>query len=181
MATLTRSPDRLRSLSTLAGLGIALYTIENLLPSPIPWIRLGTSNLAILLALYRFGLGGAGWVLGVKVVLGALLVGRLLSPFFLFALAGGTASLGVMATARSLFSPRLTITGVSMLGGVSHNLAQLTVAYLLWLPHRELLFSIPILVLLGLGTGGLVGLLSAMVLERLKRKEARCLEEEHLP
>ena len=164
------SQDRIVRISLLAGLGVVLYTIENFLPTPLPWLRIGISNVAILLALYTFGFKGALWVFGLKILLGSLIAGRLFSPFFFFALGGGSVSLIVMSLAKKLLSPSLSIVGVSMLGGVVHNITQLFIAYLLLFPYHQLLFLIPILTLLGLVMGSIIGIISSMVLKRLKWK-----------
>ncbi len=167
------SQDRVVKISLLAGLGVVLYTVENFLPTPFPWLRIGISNVAILLALYTFGFRGALWVFGLKILLGSFIAGRLFSPFFFFALGGGGVSLMIMGIAKRLFSPPLSIVGVSMLGGVSHNITQLFIAYLLLFPYPQLLFLVPILTLLGLATGSIIGIISLMVLKRLewKRRE----------
>lgn len=167
------SQDRIVRISLLAGLGVVLYTIENFLPTPLPWLRIGLSNVAILLALYIFEFKGAIWVFGLKILLGSLIAGRLFSPFFFFALGGGSVALIVMSLAKRLLSPPLSIVGVSMLGGVTHNITQLLIAYILLFPYYQLIFLIPLLTLLGLVTGSIIGIISLMVLKRLewKRRE----------
>ncbi len=159
--------DRIKGISLLAALGVVLYTMENFIPSPLPWLRLGLSNIAILLGLYLYGLKGGLWVFLFKLFLGSLFSGRLFSPFFFFTLGGGGVSLFIMWSAWKLFSPPLSIVGVSILGGVSHNITQLFIAYLLF-PYSQLFILTPIFTLLGLVTGSIIGIISLMVLNKME-------------
>ena len=112
-------PGRVVRIATYGALAIGLYTVENLLPSPIPWLRIGASNVAVVLALYELGVVPAAGVLLLKLVLGSLLFGRFLSPFFWFGLAGGTLGLAAMAVAVTAGRRWLSVVGVSIAGGVS--------------------------------------------------------------
>ena len=150
-------------------LAIGLYTVENLIPTPLPWLRVGVSNVAILLALFELGPGGAGAVLLLKLVVGSLLVGRFLTPFFWFAFAGGMASFGLMVLARWVGRGVLGVVGVSIVGGAGHSLAQLGVARLLLLPSDAAWALAPVLMLVGTLSGLVVGLLARAVLRRLER------------
>lgn len=150
-----------------SALAVGLYTVENLIPSPLPWLRVGVSNIAILLALDGMGAACALAVFFLKLFLGSMLVGRLFTPFFWFALAGGGAGLAAMVLCRFLFRRALGIVGVSIVGGVFHNAGQLAVAGLLLVPGGALLMLLPVLVLVGAVTGGLVGAAARAVQLRL--------------
>lgn len=157
----------LTKISVVSALGLALYTFENCLPIPVPWLRLGISNVAVVLGLSLFGVGGACLVFLIKVFIGSLIAGRFLSPFFFFALFGGGMALVVMAASKRFLSPPLTIVGVSMLGGVTHNLVQLVAAYFLFFPVNSFFVLTPLFVLLGLASGSTVGVVSALVVKKL--------------
>jgi heptaprenyl diphosphate synthase len=162
------SRARTARIALYGALAVGLYTVENLIPSPLPWLRVGASNAALLLALFELGPGAAGAVFLLKLLLGSLLVGRFLTPFFWFALAGGSASLGLMVLARWLGRKVLGVVGVSIIGGVGHSLAQLGVARLMILPSDAAWVLVPVLVLVGTVSGLVVGLLAQAVLRRLK-------------
>ncbi len=135
----------------------------------LPWFRPGFGNIATILALYLFGAGDAVKVTLLRVVLGALVLGRLFTPVFVFAFTGGLASVLVMAAVRrraGVFGP----VGVSVLGAVAHNMTQLAVAYLLFVKSTELFIFIPVYCAAGVATGVLTGLLSAIVLERSRHR-----------
>ena len=116
----------------LYGMMIALAFVfsylEHLIPLNIgiPGIKLGLGNLVVLIALYTLGTGGAFVIAVVRIVLTGLTFGGLFS--MLYSLAGGLLSFVVMALLSR--SGRLHIAGVSICGGVMHNIGQLAVAML---------------------------------------------------
>lgn len=190
--TASSIPHSAFQIPVLAALAIGLYTTENFLPFPIPWLRIGISNIAILLTLYLLDKKSAVTVFFLKIVLGSLLSGRFLTPFFFFALAGGGLSLLVMIVSIPLSVNRppstvnqktevgswqsengiwfLSPIGVSILGSVSHNIGQLLVAYLLFIKSKAIFSLLPFLILLGIITGAIVGVLASIILEKLNQR-----------
>ena len=149
----------------LLALALIFGYVETLLPLSfgIPGVKLGLANLVILSCLY---------VLSVPEVLLLLVVRILLSGFFfgngmmiLYSLAGGLLSFCVMLIGKK--TNRFSMAGVSILGGVFHNLGQLLLAVVLvW--NEKLFFYFPVLLLSGALTGALIGLLSQEILNRLR-------------
>ncbi len=162
-----RAEGRAPRTAVYAALAIGLYTVEAVIPTPLPWLRVGVANVAVVLALYDLGPGGAGAVLALKLVVGSLLLGRFLTPFFWFAAAGGAVALGMMVLSRAVAGRWLTIVGVSVVGGVAHNLAQLAVARLLLVPSDAVWLLAPVLVVVGAASGAAIGLLARLVRLRL--------------
>jgi heptaprenyl diphosphate synthase len=146
-----------RNLALLAGLSIALYTVENLIPLPIPWLRIGVGNIGVLLALYMLSPLDGFFVLLIKIVIGSLFSGRFLSPFFLFALGAGIPSYWLMVGIKLLTRHRLGPIGVSVCGAVSHNLLQLGIAYLIVVRSVNVFYLAPVLVVLGTVSGAIIG------------------------
>jgi heptaprenyl diphosphate synthase len=108
----------------------AVQALESLVPSPVPWFRLGLANAFVLLAFCVWDLrAGFGVALG-KVLVGGLLAGRLLSPAFFLSLGGTLAAAAAMALAVRFLRP-LGFVGVSALGAQFHALGQLLLAALL--------------------------------------------------
>ncbi len=161
-------PGRQVRVAIYGALAIGLYTAESLIPSPLPWLRIGASNIAVLLALYDLGPGGSVTVFLLKLLVGSVLMGRFLSPFFWFAAAGGAASLGAMILVRSVGRRFLSIVGVSVAGGVMHNVAQLAVARVMVVPDDSIWLLLPILVLAGVVSGVFVGIAARLARVRLK-------------
>jgi len=159
------STRRLAVLSMLAASGLVIFVFESFLP--LPWFRPGFGNIATILALLLFGFSDSMKVTLLRVMLGALILGRLFTPVFVLALTGGVVSTLVMAVvykSTRAFGP----VGISVLGAVSHNVIQLAVAYFLFLQVGELFIFLPVYILAGIATGTLTGLVSAIIFERVK-------------
>lgn len=155
---------RLTLLSMLAALGLILFVFESFLPLPVPWVRPGLGNVATILALMYFGAGDALKVTLLRVVLGSLLVGRLFTPLFVFAITGGLASLVVMAVIHR-YVRGVGPVGFSAAGAVAHNIVQLAVAWL-FIRSGGLVYLLPVLVAAGALTGAATGLVAAVVYEK---------------
>ena len=156
-----KNTRRLALLSCLTASALLLAWLEFLLPLPIPLpgVKLGLANLAAVYALYRLGAREALLVSLARILLTAFLFGSLFSA--LYALAGALCALGVMALLRR--AGPFSVYGVSMGGGAAHNAAQVAVAALV--AHTEALFSyLPALLICGLATGFVVGLLADRLL-----------------
>ncbi|MBR4336553.1 MAG: Gx transporter family protein [Clostridia bacterium] len=172
------SPARRVALSAvLCALSLLFSYLESFIPMPIPGMKIGLANLIPLLLLPSLGAPTAACVSLLRIGLSALLFGSPVS--FLYSLAGGVVSFAVMAL---VFRLRFFgLTGVSVLGGVSHNLGQIVVA-ILALGTRRVLVLTPWLILAGAVAGLAVGLLGAYLLPRLKNvlpqgEGARCCDQ----
>jgi len=159
------SPSRrLAVIAMLASCGLILFVFESFLPL-LPWFRPGLGNIATILALLYFGFGDAVKVTLLRVVLGALVLGRLFTPVFVFAIAGGLASVVVMGAARR-YAPVFGPVGISVLGAIAHNVVQLAAAYLIFVKSDELLIFMPLFTIAGVVTGAATGLVSAVIWEK---------------
>ena len=152
-----KSTTKLVRLALLVSVGLILYVLETHIPQPLPWARIGLANMVTLMALVLWGFWEALAVLLIRVFLGSLMVGTLLSPVFPFALCGGLASLICMGLAHRYLRPSLSIVGVSILGALAHNLAQLYLAYSLYIHREEIFYLLPFLLLATVITGFFVG------------------------
>ena len=130
--------------------------VEAILPFNfgIPGIKLGLSNLVVLITLYSIGASYAFAVNLTRILLSGLLFGGMLS----FAVM-------VLLRKTKLFSP----IGVSMAGGVMHNVGQLTVAALI-IENAKIYFYLPVLLISGTVTGILLGVGAVLILDRLGLK-----------
>jgi heptaprenyl diphosphate synthase len=162
---------RQRNLGLLAGLSVALYVVENLIPMPLPWLRLGLGNIGVLLALYILSPVDGFFVLLLKIIIGSLLSGRFLSPFFLFALGAGIPSYWIMVAVKKMAGRWFGPIAVSVTGAVSHNLFQLTIAYLIVVRSVAVFYLTPLLVILATLSGTVIGVIVRSVIPRLDSKK----------
>lgn len=161
----TSGSNKLVLVSLLASAGMILFVFESFLPV-LPWFRPGLGNIATILALLMFGFSDAMKVTFLRVILGALILGRLFTPVFVFALTGGLVSTVVMAMTARVRPGTFGPVGISVMGAVSHNIIQLIVAYLFFIKSAEIFIFIPVFVLTGIVTGNVTGLVAAMMLEK---------------
>ena len=152
--------------SLLIALAFIFSYIESVImvPVPVPGIKLGLANLVVLAALYRLGNGPAVLVSVVRVVLAGLTFGSVM--MMLYSLAGCTFSLLVMVFLKK--SGRFGMVGVSVAGGVMHNLGQLLVAAAI-LETSALAYYFPALLVSGCIAGIVIGAAGAEVVKRLPR------------
>jgi len=150
---------KLLRLSLLVALAGVLHYVEGMLPLPlpVPGFKLGLANVITLYVVATYGLKDAVLVAFSRVALGSLLAGVLFSPTFFMAMAGALAACAVMYGACRLLGRWFSLAGISVMGAVTHNLAQLLVAALL-IGNLDLFYYLPYLVLLAVPTGTGTGL-----------------------
>lgn len=149
----------------LSSLAIIFGYIENLFPLPIPinGAKVGISNAVILSAIYTLNLPCAWGIMLIKTVCTSLLFSTPVT--FLYSFSGGVFSLFIMSLAKK--TNKLSIVGTSILGGVFHNLGQLFCAGLL-LSSMNTLYYLPVLLLCGIISGLIIGIVTKIVLKNIK-------------
>lgn len=144
----------------LTALAMIFSYIESLIP--IPGVKLGIANIAIISVLYLLGSGQALLVNLLRITLTAVLFGNFNS--FLFSMAGGMLSLLVMVILKK--SGHFSIVGVSVAGGVFHNVGQITAAVFL-MDTTAIYYYLPVLLIFGIVTGIIIGLMGGYVTQRV--------------
>lgn len=160
-----KTSRKLAYLGLCTAVALILAYVEVLLPplfTAVPGIKLGLPNIAILFVLYRYGMRYAAAVSFVRMAVVALLFGNPMT--FVYSLAGAALSLLVMSLLRRL--DFLSVVGVSVAGGVFHNVGQILMAMLL-LGTAELGYYLIVLAITGTISGIFVGLCGAMAVKRI--------------
>ena len=152
-------------LGLFAAVAIIFGYVESLIPffAGIPGIKLGLANLAVLFILETYSWKEAALVSVVRIFVIGFLFGNLFS--ILYSLAGAALSLTVMTLIKK--KSNFSILGVSVAGGVSHNVGQLIVAAVI-VENTSLLYYAPALLISGVVTGLVIGMLTREVLRRIK-------------
>ena len=121
---LRRAAPRAAVYGMLIGLAFILSYLEAILPLPVPvpGVKLGLANLVTVVGLYTVGTAGTAAVSLLRIVLVGLTFSNTFS--MLYSLAGGALSLLLMVIAKKL--GRFDQTGVSVIGGVGHNIGQVS-------------------------------------------------------
>lgn len=148
----------------LTALGLIIGYIELLIPIPlgIPGVKPGFANIVIVWALYSLGPWEALMINGMRIFLSGFLFGNF--SMILYSLAGAAVSFLCMCLAKK--SGLFSMTGVSMIGGVMHNMGQLLVAMAV-LETVSLVYYGPVLLAAGVITGLLIGIVTGEVKKRL--------------
>ncbi len=157
---------RITRTGMLTALALLLSYVEMLLPSfiPIPGIKLGLANTAVVFALCTLPLSDVFFISVLRVFISSLLFGNVLS--LVYSLAGAVLSLCVMAL---LYRMKFSLSAVSVTGGVVHNCAQLLVASLV-LSSTSIFYYLPFLMISGAVTGFVIGLVSSALRDRLNEE-----------
>ncbi len=150
----------------LVAVAFLLSYIESLLPLSlgIPGVKLGLANLAVFAALYITNTKNALFVSVARIVLVSLTFGNTFS--LIYSIAGGILSFVLMVLCKK--SKAFSKIGVSIVGGVSHNVAQIAVAMCI-LETPELIWYLPALLISGTVAGAIIGLVGALILERFMK------------
>lgn len=156
--------SRVAYFGVFTALALIFSYIETLIPFQIgiPGVKLGLANLIIVIALYKMSLKETYLLSVVRVVIAGFLFGNLFS--IIYSLAGGICSITVMWLLKRRES--FSIIGVSAVGGVFHNVGQLLIA-MLAVESFSVSYYFPILMIAGIITGIIIGVVSKEMLKRL--------------
>lgn len=146
-------------------LALIFSYIETLIPINfgVPGMKLGLANLVIVIALYKMQLCEAFLLSVTRVLLSGFLFGNYFS--IIYSLAGAALSLSVMAGLKR--TAGFSVMGVSIAGGVSHNIGQLIVA-MLAVETFSVIYYVPVLLAAGLVTGLFIGIAANEMLKRIQ-------------
>ena len=144
---------RVSSGAMLVALAMIFSYVESLIPINlgIPGIKLGVANLVTVTGLYILA--------PMEVLLVGFMFGNGMS--ILYSLAGGILSFLVMLLLKRIKG--FSMIGISIAGGVSHNIGQIVVAMCV-LENTKLIYYLPVLMIAGTVTGILIGVVSRKIL-----------------
>ena len=159
---------KLAFLSVSVALAMILSFVESQIPplSAVPGVKIGIANIVTVFLLYKLGWREACAVSGIRVFLSALLFGSAVSLFYSFL--GAVLSLAVMILAKKLLP--LSPIGVSVLGGVFHNVGQINAATIVMGSAAIAYYLVPLTVS-GTLAGIAVGVLGVIVATRVNIKK----------
>lgn len=155
---------KIAQIGLLVAAAFVLSYVEALLPiqTGIPGIKLGLSNIVVVLCLYESSAKQACGIALLRIVLNGLTFGSLSTMLYSFA--GGMLSFIVMLLLKK--GGYFSVLGVSIAGGVCHNLGQIGVAILV-LQTGMLVYYLPFLLLAGCAAGICIGIIAAILVRRL--------------
>lgn len=157
------SVKKITTIAVLVTLALVLHVVEALIPIPyiVPGFKLGLANIVTVTALYLFGFSETLLIVLLRTFFGALLTGAVSS--FFYSVVGGIFSLIVMFLVSRHLDKFVSLTGVSVMGAVAHNIGQLLVAGII-INTFGVFSYLPFLLLSAIATGYFVGLVSRVLL-----------------
>lgn len=150
----------------LIGVAFVLSWVEMQIPYSfaIPGIKLGLTNLVVIIALYCLSPIDAFAINIIRILLVSFTFGNMAT--FMYSAAGGVLSFVVMYSLYKL--TKLSVRLVSVAGGVSHNVGQIVVAIIV-LDNTKIAWYLPYLWISGIVAGIAIGLLGSLVIGRIRR------------
>lgn len=160
------STKKIALCGVLTALAMIFSYIESVIPIPIPvpGIKLGVANIAVITILYVLGVKEAIVINLLRIALTALLFGNVNS--FLFSISGALLSLTIMIIMKKL--DFFSCIGVSVCGGVMHNVGQIIVAVFI-MGSEAIVLYLPVLIVSGVFTGVVIGVVSGIVAKHVKK------------
>ena len=161
---MTNQSKKIANMAMLVAVAMIFSYVESLIPINfgVPGMKLGIANLVTVTGLYFLAVPEMMAVVAMRVLLTGFLFGNGMS--IMYSLAGGLLSVLVMAGI-----------GISMAGGIAHNIGQLAVATLV-VENLKLIYYLPALLAAGAVTGFLIGLVSGKLLPVVKREAVKSLK-----
>lgn len=153
-------------LGLTTGLALGLHIFEALIPLPtdliIPGFKLGLANIVSLYVIMNFGTKDAVMVSILRTILGSLMSGTFMTVTFFFSFSGGVVSALLMGLLYKYGSKFFSMLGISLIGALSHNIAQLVVASFV-IRTAGIFGYLPYMLFFALPTGAFVGFVTAQV------------------
>ena len=134
------------------------------IPGLLPGMKLGLANCVILFVLMRYGMTSAALVSLVRIIAVNSLFGNMTAA--VFSLVGAALSILVMNLLRK--SRRFSMVGISLAGGVAHNLGQVLVAMALF-ENAGMFYYFPVLIVTGIAAGVFVGIAAGLVYAKVQK------------
>ena len=150
-----------------ASLALIFSYVEAILPAApgIPGIKLGIANLVVIIAMYRLDSRYALTINLIRIFLAGFMFSGLYGA--IYSLCGCILSFAVMCLLKK--SDAFSVVGVSMGGGVAHNIGQLSIAAIL-VSSPQIFYYLPVLIISGTVSGILIGWLGWILLEHIPKR-----------
>lgn len=147
----------------LTAISLIIFIVEAQLPplAPIPGIKMGLANIITLVALVWYGRREAFTVLMLRIILGSIFAGQMMS--FIYSMAGGLLCFIIMSLTVKIFKEnQLWI--MSIFGALAHNVGQISIAVIVtstW----QVIGYFPLLAISAVITGAFTGLAAGHIVK----------------
>lgn len=161
----TTNAKKIATLALFCALSLIMFLIENLFPPMIiPGAKMGLANIFSFAALIIYGPIEAFIIVGVRTVLGAIIVGNVSALMYSFT--GGIISMGISALLVYTLYPKISIMAVSILAAIAHNMTQ-TAVFILVSNTPEMVSYMPYMALIGILSGAIIGGVMMLIFKKI--------------
>lgn len=159
------SNKRIALCGVFIALAMILSYLESLVPITAfaPGIKLGLANLVTIIVLLKIGIKETIVVSIGRIILSGILFGSM--SVILYSLAGATFS--VLAMYLLSMIKKLSVTTISIAGGIMHNLGQLVVAAIV-IENTAIFYYMLVLSIAGAVAGTIIGLLAGNIMKKIQ-------------
>ncbi|MDR1263065.1 MAG: Gx transporter family protein [Oscillospiraceae bacterium] len=133
----------------LFALAVVMSVVDGMIPVPVPGVRLGLSNIAVMYALFFVGRRDALTLAALKGLFAFVTRGVTAGAM---SLSGGLLSVLVMTLLTVVFGKRVSYTMLSVAGALAHNAGQMIVVKFIYSSLTLSAFA-PVLVISGIAAG----------------------------
>lgn len=157
-------------IALLIAMATVVHAVEKVLPGvpvPIPGVKLGLANILTLVTLNIFGFTEGFTVAILRTLLAGILTG-IFGPTFILSMSGAIFSTLVMGGTIKLFRKYVSNIGVSIIGAIAHNVAQLFTASII-LDNIFFFSYLPWLLAFAIPTGIFVGITTDLLIKVLRK------------
>ncbi len=162
-----KNENRTKIITFFSALCLFLSAVEYAIPKPLPFLRLGLTNLPVILSLSILTKKEIALVVFFKIIAQGIISGTVFSYVFIFSAAGSFSSALVMVLACSVFKSKISSIGISIAGALANNCAQLLIARF-FLFGRNAKYIAPILLVTGFITGTVLGIFTEIFKQKSK-------------
>lgn len=158
---------RVTTIGAFAALALILSYVEAIIPFNfgIPGVKLGLANLVVVTGLYFLNWKDVFIISLIRILISGLLFGNGVS--LIYSISGGLLSFIMMLIAKK--TNTFSVSGVSVVGAVAHNIGQIIAATFV-MKTITIIYYLPILMITGVVTGFLLGIVSANILKVLEKQ-----------
>lgn len=151
-------------LTALVLVALYLSLAENFIPKPFPWMKIGLSNIAVLIALEKFDSKFALELVLLRIFIQGLMLGTLFTPGFIISLTAGSLTT-IFMIGLYKFRNHLSLIAISSMSAFLHNLFQLIVVYFLMFRNisiysKSILGFVWIFLIIGVEAGIITGFIT---------------------
>ena len=166
---------KMAALAMFSVMALTIFMLESMIGPivPIPGIKLGLANIVTLLVLALYGPKEALFVLIIRILLGSMFGGQMIS--FFYSLTGGLLCWLIMSLINAFFHGKL-LTLTSMCGAAAHNVGQILAAIVIT-QSISVVAYLPVLMVSAMITGCFTGLAAQAVSGRLQKLKKLYFED----